>query len=67
MVCAAMTAYRISPRWYLVYEHLAKRIGRRGAKVAVGRRLLTVVYYMLNRNQSYEEDYEQRRVVEQGA
>ncbi len=67
MVCAAMTACRISPRWYRVYENLARRIGRRGAKVAVGRRLLTVVYYMLKRNQPYEEDYEQRRTAEQGA
>jgi len=62
-----MTACRISPRWYGVYEHLSRRIGRRGAKVAVGRRLLTVVYYMLKRDQPYEEDYEQRRSVEQGA
>ncbi len=67
MVSAAMTACRISPRWYGVYENLARRIGRRGAKVAVGRRLLTVVYYMLKRNQPYGEDYEQRRAVEQGA
>jgi len=67
MVCAAMTACRISPRWYRVYENLARRIGRRAAKVAVGRRLLTVVYFMLKRNQPYEEDYEQRRAAEQGA
>ena len=67
MVCAAMTACRISPRWYGVYENLARRIGRRGAKVAVGRRLLTVVYYMLKRNQPYDEEYEQRRIAEQGA
>lgn len=67
MVCAAMTASRISPRWYGVYEHLASRIGRRGARVAVGRRLLTVVYYMLKRDQPYDENYEQRRLAEQGA
>jgi transposase len=67
MVCAAMTACRISPRWYGVYEHLAMRIGRRGAKVAVGRRLLTVVYFMLKRNQPYDEEYEQRRTAEQRA
>jgi transposase len=67
MICAAMTACRISPRWYGVDEHLARRLGRRAAKVAVGRRLLTVVYYMLTRNQPYDEDYEQRRAAEQGA
>jgi len=26
-----------------------------------------VVYFMLKRNQPYEEDYEQRRAAEQGA
>jgi len=67
MVCAAMTASRVSPRRYGVYEHLARKIGRRGARVAVGRRLLTVVYYMLKRNQPYDEEYEQRRTAEQGA
>jgi transposase len=67
MVCAAITACRISPRWYRVQEHLARRCGRRAAKVAVGRRLLTVVYFMLKRNQPYQEDYEQRRRNEQGA
>jgi transposase len=67
MVCAAMTASRVSSRWYGVYEHLSRRIGRRGARVAVGRRLLTVVYYMLKRNQHYDENYEQRRTAEQGA
>jgi transposase len=60
MVCAAMTACRISPRWYGVYEHLARKIGRRAAKVAVGRRLLTVVYYILKRNQPYDENYEKQ-------
>ena len=67
MVCAAITACRISPRWYRVHEHLARWCGRRAAKVAVGRRLLTVVYFMLKRNQPYEEDYEQQRTAEQGA
>ena len=67
MVCAAMTACRISPRWYGVYEHLARKIGRRAAKVALGRRLLTVVNFILKRKQPYKEDYEQRRAAEQGA
>jgi transposase len=44
MVCASITACRISPRWSRVYERLAQRCGWRAAKVAVARRLLTVVY-----------------------
>ena len=54
---ASMVASRFSPRWYRVYERLAKRCGKRGARVAVARRLLTVIYYMLKRNQPYQEDY----------
>ena len=54
---AAMVASRFSPRWYRVYERLAKRCGKRGARVAVARRLLTVIYYMLKRDRLYEEDY----------
>jgi len=67
MVTAAITACRLSPRWSRVYERLAQRSGWRAAKVAVARRLLTVVYYMLKRNQPYDESYEQRRHEEQGA
>jgi hypothetical protein len=32
-----------------VHENLLPKCGKTGAKVAVGRRLLTVVYYMLKR------------------
>ena len=67
MVTAATTACRLSPRWSRVFERLARRSGWRAAKVAVARRLLTVVYYMLKRNQPYDKNYEQRRRVEQGA
>jgi transposase len=54
---AAMVASRFSPRWYQVHERLAERCGRLGAKAAVARRLLTVLYYMLKRDQPYDEDY----------
>lgn len=57
MVQSATVASRFSPRWYQVHEHLARRIGKRGAKVAVARRMLTVIYYMLKRNQPYQEGY----------
>ena len=57
----AMVASRFSPRWYQVHERLANRCGKRSARVAVVRRLLTVIYYMLKRNQFYEKDY--KRIV----
>jgi transposase len=67
MVRTSITACRVSPRWSRVYERLAQRCGWRSAKVAVARRLLTVVYYMLKKDQPYDEDYEQRRREKQGA
>ena len=57
MVRAATVAGRVSPRWYQVVERLAPRCGKLAAKVAVARRLLTVVYHMWTRNEPYYEDY----------
>lgn len=57
MTRAATVASRTSKRWYQVHERLAPRCGKKGAKVAVARRLLTVVYFMLKRNEPYMEDY----------
>jgi len=59
MVRAATTACRVSRRWYVTHTHLALRCGRRAARVAVARRLLTVVYYMWKRDQPYQENYGQ--------
>jgi len=67
MVSVATTACRVSPRWSRVIEQIARRRGWRAARVAVARRLLTVVYYMLKRDQLYDEKYEQRRSMKQGA
>jgi transposase len=61
MTQAATIASRFSRRWYTVYERLAGRCGKRAAKVAVARRLLTVGYYMLKRNEPYQEDYQTNR------
>jgi transposase len=59
MVRAATVACRISPKWYRVHEHLALRCGRRAARVAVARRLLTVIYFMWKKDQPYQENYGQ--------
>jgi transposase len=67
MTRAATVASRSSKRWYLVHENLAKRCGRKGAKVAVARRLLTVVYHMLTRNEPYQENYKQKQTAHRGA
>jgi len=57
MTRAATIASRSSKRWYIVHENLVPRSGRQAAKVAVARRLLTVIYYMLKRQEPYQEDY----------
>jgi transposase len=59
MVQAATVACRVSPKWYRVHEHMALRCGCRAAKVAVARRLLTIIYYMWKREQPYRENYGQ--------
>jgi transposase len=63
----AMVACRFSPRWYRVHGRLEKRCGKRGAKVAVARRLLTVIYYMLKHNNPYQEDFSREPEKLQGA
>lgn len=57
MTRAASVASRISKRWYQVHEKMVPRCGRTGAKVVVARRLLTVIYYMLKRQEPYIENY----------
>ena len=59
MTRAATVASRISNRWYQVHEKLVPRCGKTGAKVAVARRLLTVAYFMLKRDEPYQENYSQ--------
>jgi transposase len=60
MTQAGTIASRFSKHWYEVHEHLAYRCGKQAVKVAVARRLLTVVYSMLKRNEPYQEEYERK-------
>ena len=57
MTQAATNSLRKSPRWREVHDRLLPRCGKTGAKTAVARRLLTVAYHMLCRDQPYQEDY----------
>ncbi|MFC2042690.1 IS110 family transposase [Chloroflexota bacterium] len=57
MTRAATVASRSSKRWYVVHENLVPHCGKQAAKVAVARRLLTVIYHMLKRNEPYQGDY----------
>jgi hypothetical protein len=59
MTQAAAVASIRSKCWYLVHAKRVKRCGKKGAKVAIARRLLTIAYHMLKRNQPYRENYGQ--------
>ena len=60
MVRTATVACRVSPKWYREHERLARRCGKRPARVAMARRLLTVIYYMWKRDQPYQEHFGQK-------
>jgi len=60
MTQATTIACRYSKRWYAVHERLARRSGKQAAIVAVARRLLTVAFYLLKRNEPYQEDYKSK-------
>jgi transposase len=57
MTRAATVASRCSKRWYEIHEKISRHAGRKVAKVAVARRLLTVIYFMLKRQEPYQENY----------
>ena len=67
MTRAATVAGRRSKRWYLVREDLVKRCGKKGAQVAVARRLLTVAYHILKRKEPYQENYGHTSSPDRGA
>lgn len=55
LVEAAWAAIRYSRYWREQFERLAARRGRKKAAVAVGRRLLAVIYGLLKKGVSYSE------------
>jgi transposase len=55
MVLAAQKGPASSPRLADFYDRLMQRSGRKTARVALARKMLTIVYYMLSRNEPYQE------------
>jgi transposase len=55
MVLAAQKGPAASPRLADFYNRLLQRSGKKTARVALARKMLTIVYYMLGRNQPYQE------------
>ena len=55
MVSAAQRASCASPRLARFHERTLKRHGKKTARVALARQMLTIIYYMLLRNTPYQE------------
>ena len=55
MVSAAQRAPCASPRLAHIHERTLKRHGKKTARVALARQMLTIIYYMLLRNTPYQE------------
>lgn len=54
LVEAAQTAIRNESYWQAVFERIAAKKGRNVAIVAVARKILTVIWHMLTKNQPYQ-------------
>jgi hypothetical protein len=57
MTKAATIASRFGQLWYVVYKRPVRGCCKQLAKVAIARRPLAVVCYILKRNEPYQEDY----------
>ena len=53
VVCANSAAQVKNCRWRRDYQRLSKRIGAKKAKVAIARKMLTVVFALLTKNEDY--------------
>lgn len=58
MVSAAHTAPRRSPRLNAFLERVANKHGRKTARVALARKMLSIIFYMLQRNEPYQEAHQ---------
>jgi len=53
MVEAATTTIRFDPRMEAFYSRIAKRRGKKKAKVAAARQMLEIIWYMLKNSEEY--------------
>lgn len=59
MISAAQRAGCRSPRLKQFYDRIAQKHGRKTARVALARKMLSIVFYMLSRNQPFLEEDQQ--------
>jgi transposase len=57
LVQSAWQLRKRSPKWTVIYDRLAGRLGRKKAIVAVARRLLTVAVTLLKKQEPYREQF----------
>lgn len=57
MVSAAHSAPRRSPKLQAFLDRIANKHGRKTARVALARKMLGIIFYMLQRNEPYQEAY----------
>jgi transposase len=57
MVSAAHSAPRRSPKLQAFLDRIAHKHGRKTARVALARKMLGIIFYMLQRNEPYQEAY----------
>jgi transposase len=55
---AAISAHRHSPGLARYHQRIQQRHGKKAARVALARKLLTIIYYMLTRGEPYRESTE---------
>ena len=59
MVTAAQRATHGSPRLKVFFERVAQQHGKKTARVALARKMLSIIFYMLSRQQPFLEEYQQ--------
>lgn len=59
LVEASWQAVRSNPRWRAEYDSLCKRKHQNQAIVAIARKLLVTIWYLLNRQESYKKSSEE--------
>ncbi len=59
MVSASQRSALSSPRLKIFYDRIAQKHGKKTARVALARKMLSIVFFMLSRNQPFMEEYHQ--------
>jgi transposase len=59
MISAAQRAALGSPRLKTFYDRITQQHGKKTARVALARKMLSIVFFMLSRNQPFMEEYHQ--------